>query len=207
MLRRIFVIPVCAVMSVASFSKVDAQSDSAKSWIPSFVGGDLFFSGEIFGIHLLDHSGYLTTAGGIGAELRLRDLFCGALIGNRGDEGLPDFSPAGTFSFYSLYAGVAFKGYRVEIGEIHGDNASWIASDPHKGYTVAFIGASRRWGDVIFFEPSVKLIFPVVANSDHYMRYFSDPSFPPIEYAPFTEFYHIRDLFFGFSLKAGVGFN
>lgn len=180
-----------------------APDTSAFKW-PSFIGGDLFLGGELYGLHL-SGVGSLTAGTAIGAELRIHPLFVGATAGFCGDEGIPYIHTfdkqvhQGTFSFYSLYAGVIIGTYRADIGEIYGDNSAWTTHTPDVNYTVGYLGISKRWCDIIFVEPEVKVMFPIVAHYSLVQNY--------IEFTPVTQHYHLRDLFFAIGVKVGIGFN
>ena len=219
MRHRIFLLSVF-VISLSNIGKATAQdgashfaNDSSKfSWpsIPSFIGGDLFLSGEIYGLHL-SGAGSLTAGAGPGAEIRIHPAFIGAAVGFCGDEGIPYLhainrqnSSVGhyptTYSFYLVYAGVVINEYRLAIGAVHGDNTLWVTKTPEMNYTTTFMGISRRCGHIFFFEPEVKVMFPVVA---HY-------SLLPLQsnmYTPITARFSLRDLYFAFSVKLGIGFN
>ncbi|MCL5266517.1 MAG: hypothetical protein M1469_00240 [Bacteroidetes bacterium] len=153
--------------------------------------------------------GSLTAVAGPGVELRFRPVFVGATAGFCGNEGIPqihtfdsEITHRGTFSYYSFFAGLIIKNYRLEVGELHGDNALWVTMTPKVDYSTAFAGISRRWGHVAFFEPGIKNVLPVVAHS-----VMATPVSGGYDFSPITVHYRLRDLFFAFSLKLGIGFN
>ena len=187
----------------------DSQTDTAHyefidtnyvnfKWWPSFIGGDLFLSGEIYGLHL-SGIGSLTAGAGPGAEVRIRPFFIGGSVGVCGDEGIRYLHPSGTFNFYSLYAGVIFDNYRAEIGEVHGDNSGWGSHTPRLDYTSGFVGVSKRWGEIFFVEPGIRIMLPIVSH------YYLMPRF--LEFVPTTGHYGLADLYVSFDVKVGIGFN
>ena len=182
------------------FAPADSGTYSWK-WMTKHVGGDLFLSAEIYGLHLTG-VGSLTNGAGVGAEVRVHPLFLGAVVGICGDEGIPYIPHSGIYSFYSLYVGITLHNYRAELGEIQGDSRGWVG--PQSGvvsYTSGFLGISKRWSGIFFFEPEVKIMFPIVADG------YVGERFPPDEWVRFREHYQPHDLFFALSVKVGVGFN
>lgn len=205
--------------------KALAQSDSARvvardsitygweqiaagwKWVSKHVGGDLFLSYEIYGLHL-SGIGSLTRGYGPGAELRISPLFIGGIVGICGDEGISPIHElyvqrahqfGGYYFFSSLYAGIIVSNCRMEIGGVYGDSRDWVSRGPGENYTAGFFGVSKRWGDLLFVEPEAKIMFPIVAH------YAVTPDGESWWY--FSEKYHLRDLFFAISLKAGIGVN
>lgn len=165
------------------------------NWVSKHVGGDLFISYEMYGLHL-SGVGSLTRGYGPGAEIRVRPVFLGAFVGFCDDEGISGLY--GTFSFAELYAGTYVRGYRAEIGEVLGDNYLWTDNAvPRSTYSSAFLGVSKRLGNILFVEPGIKVMFPTVAR--YKIIYYGETSV--------TEHYHLRDLFFAFNLKVGIGVN
>ncbi len=104
----------------AHYAFIDTNRINFKWW-PSSFGADLFLSGEFYGFHL-GEKGAVTSVAGPGLEIRIRPFLVGVMVGFRGSEGIPDF-PYGTYSFSSLHAGVTVHDYRIEIGQIYGDNS------------------------------------------------------------------------------------
>lgn len=181
------------------FPLSDSGTYSSWKWVSEHVGGDFFLSSEIYGLHL-SGVGSLTRGLGPGAEIRIRPVFLGAVVGYCGDEGIRGLN--GTFSFAAFYAGVNVRGYHAEIGEVLGDNNDWTSlAVPRSTYSSAFLGVSKRLGDILFVEPGIEVMLPVVA---HYwlINYNVAPNEIHV-----TEHYRLRDLFFAFSLKLGIGFN
>lgn len=210
-----WILTLAAVVSLplVSISAV-AQSDSGRvavrdsitygweeitagwKWVSKNMGGDLFLSGETYGLHLSgDRSG--TSGFGYGFELRFRTVLLGAILGICGNEGIHTLQRS-NFSFSSLYVGMSMNGFRMELGEIYGDNNSWLdMSTAHQTYMSAFVGVSKWIGEVLFVEPTITLMFPVFT---HYLDWpYPVGSMPPIEH------YHFRDLFFSAGLKLGIG--
>jgi len=138
----------------------------------------------------------LTGGGGIGAELRFRPVFAGAVVSVSSHEMRP--RPSGPFTNLSFYAGAMINDYRVEIGEIHG---TYLAGNdqgsPGVGYDTYFAGLSRRYGSNSFIEPEVKLMFPVSAG--YYI--IGPPSYNVLK----IEHYNLSDLFISFTVKVGLG--
>ncbi len=180
-------------------SKVASPKENASpkdDWV-SHIGGDLFVTDELYGLHLTG-AGSLTTGAGPGAEVRYRPIIVGAFTGFCGDEGIPGLH--GVFSFLAIYAGTQVGEYRVEIGEIFGDNNLWTdMNTPHATYGSAFVGLSRRFGRIFFLEPDVKLVLPVVA---HYWV-----GTNRFDFVPAVAHYGLADLFLSVGLKLGVGIN
>ncbi len=177
----------------AHYQFIDTNYANFKWW-PSFIGGDLFLSGDIYWLHLRD-IGSMTTGVGVGAEVRVWRVLAGAVIGFGGNEGIP-YVPepqAIFFSFHSYYGGVVLGDYRAEIGEIYGNDPGYT------DYRSAFIGVSRKFSDVFFFEPGLKVMFPIVAD------YHIEPGFG--QSVPVTRHYQLRDIFIALSVRVGIGFN
>ncbi len=208
MLTLSVVFPLCA-------GNVRAQSDTSRvapkdsitygweqittgwNWISKQVGGDLFITYEIYGFNLNTFSPP-TSGGGPGIEIRVRPVFVGSYVGFCGNEGIQ--GPWGMFSFAAFYGGAIVHGYRLEVGEVLGDNTAWTEMEvPHQTYTSAFIGVSRRIGSYFFLEPDVKLMLPIVS---HYSTGNTLEGF-----VPGVGHYHLRDLFFSIGLKLGIGAN
>ncbi len=171
------------------------------SWWPSSIGGDLFLSAGFYGLHLTG-VGSLTNDVGLGGEARVYSFVLGGMYGISGDEGIHPIPPSGIFSFYSLYAGVIVGSYRCEIGETHADSQGWIDEQSgNASYSSGFLGISRRWGRAFFFETGAKVVLPLAS-----MGYVGS-RFPPEQWFHFREHYRLQDLFFGLSVKVGIGIN
>lgn len=166
---------------------------------PPCIGGDLFLAGDFYGLHLSGR-GSLTYGEGLGTEIRVRPLFGGVVAGLSGDEGLFHVhSSPPTFFFLSLYAGVTVHDFRAEIGETSASDSWFAGNGIADSYEAGFLGVSKRWSDIVFVEPGFKIVFPIGA------RFAEEPQFG--EFVPVTRHFHLGDLFFAFSVKAGIGFN
>ncbi|MFZ1081477.1 MAG: hypothetical protein WAO19_06075 [Candidatus Kryptoniota bacterium] len=173
--------------------------DSTTFNLTSILGGDLFLTGEAYALHFGPVGFFsLTAGGGLGIEMRLRPVFVGFVVSASSHEIRPD--PSGPFFNTSLYGGAIIQNYRLEIGEMHGDTFMGDPLAPNVSYTTYFLGLSKRFGSAFFAEPEIKVMFPIVAG---YYQYG-----PPDYYDHVvTEHYGIRDLFFAFGLKLGIGFD
>jgi hypothetical protein len=188
-----------------------AQGKATPAWpdtntfnLTSIMGGDLFLSGDAFLLHASTIQS-LTDAFGLGAELRFRPVFFGAVVGGCGDEGIPNMHAADiqtkntSFLFLGLYAGAIVGKYKFEIGRTFAGN---IGSNPHGtfvNYTSIFLGIGKRFGTDAFIEPQVKISFPIVGC---YQRLDQRNNFYGV-----TEYYHMNDFCIALSLKVGVGFD
>ena len=130
--------------------------------------------------------------------MRLRPVLVGFVATVSSHEMRPN--PSGPFFNTSFYGGVIIEEYRLEIGEIHGATFMNDPLAPEVSSTACFLGVSKKYGSNFFAEPELKVMFPVVAG---YYQY------GPPDYRThiITEHYGIRDLFFAFGLKVGIGFN
>ncbi len=178
---------------------------SIADFFANHIGADLFATGEYYGFHLGGPSS-TTMGGGPGIELRYHPVFLGIIAGVCGDEGIPglyqsDNTEGGTrtYSYTSIYGGISIDGVRFGAGVINASNSMWVTNNPSSRYTSAFLEVSRRIGGLLFIQPQVKVIYPVVAHL--YEGYHSGPL------VPVTQHYHLRDLYFAVGLKLGIGVN
>ncbi|MCL5266873.1 MAG: hypothetical protein M1469_02070 [Bacteroidetes bacterium] len=204
---------ILAVVGVTSFffvcNSALAQTDTARvvpedsiaygwNYISKHIGGDLFVEGDAYWLHF-GRVGFfsLTGGGGIGAELRFRPAFAGAVASVSSREMRP--RPSGPFGNASLYAGAIIGDYRVEIGEIRGGTIFGDQGAPDVGFRTYFAGVSKRFGSNFFVEPDIRLMFPFDAG--YYVvgpRGHNDV---------IIERYNLSDLFLSFTVKVGVGFD
>ncbi len=183
-----------------------APSDTGSynfNWFTSRVGGDLFATIEAYSFHF-SRVGFFSITGayGLGAEFRFRPLFIGGMIGGSGNEIRPQPSD---FFLSSLYAGVIIDKYRFEVGKMYGETI-WMDQDspPFAVYKTYYVGVGRRYGSGWFIEPEIRLMIPKFAT--YYLPGSENYSFPgSIPLA--SDHYGLRDLFFAFSVRVGVGFN
>ncbi len=173
-------------------------------WVSKHMGADVFLTGEYFGLHLDGPTG-AASDGGVGIEVRVHPFSLGYIIGFCGKEGIPgvrklDEQQGGIwdFTYRTIYVGVTVGKYRLEAGETNADNSWSVSNSPSSSYTSAFLGMSRRVGGMLFFEPELKIMYPVVS---HYWNTASSP------FIPVTEHYGLHDLFFAIGLKLGIGIN
>ncbi|MFZ1081053.1 MAG: hypothetical protein WAO19_03920 [Candidatus Kryptoniota bacterium] len=165
---------------------------SAFKW-PSFIGGDLFLGGELLGVHFdAENAGTFGFMGfGAGGEVRVRPVFLGTMVGAIVRE------DGATYDCTSIYGGLLIDRYRLEIGGTHAQETEGLIDK----YNSLFLGASGRFGGIVFIEPEIKIVFPI----DGTFFISSGGSYPAA--AVVTRYFHLRDMFFGIGLKAGVGFN
>ncbi|MCL5266484.1 MAG: hypothetical protein M1469_00075 [Bacteroidetes bacterium] len=174
--------------------------------ISQYVGGDLFVQGEAYSFHF-SRVGFFSSSGGagLGAEFRVAPVFIGGVIGTSNNE-IPRL-PSGFYSS-SLYAGFTIDGWRIELGKVYGETSSWSTHPPPLAvYKSYFAGIGRRYGAGFFFEPEIKLMFPVVAT------YYYNKNEPGIAYMyPYDhtalglDNCGLRDLFFALTVRVGIGF-
>ncbi len=64
---------------------------------------------------------------------------------------------------------------------------------------VDYLGVSKRWADVVFFEPGIKIMLPVVTHSE----------LEPLstEFIPVTSRYRLKDIYLSLDVKFGFGFD
>ncbi len=172
------------------------QLSSAWRWMSKYVGGDLFLAPGYYRLHLTGGDPLIWDLGP-GAELRIHPVFVGGEAGWCGNDGIPSLD-----MYSSFYLGVMAKQWRIELGQInatgHDDKGNETGA-----YVADFLGVGRRFGRGLFFEPEVKIMYPIVSHSWNYA---------PGNYANgssgvTTQEYHLRDLYFSLSLKLGFGFN
>lgn len=172
------------------------QLSTAWRWVSKHVGGDLFLNPEYYGLHVAG-GGPLTWDVGPGAELRIRPIFVGCIAGWCGNDGIPSLD-----TYSSFYLGMMVREWRIELGQIgaagHDDKGETIGA-----YVADFFGVSRRFGRGFFFEPEVKIVYPIVS---HYWNYLPG-NYTNGSSGYFTQQYHPRDLYFAIGLKLGLGVN
>jgi len=204
MVHRIYLLLII-VAYLSGAKNVAAQDSTSHSgydttsfnW-PSDLGGDLFLHYEIYGFHLKG-VGSLTSAEYLGVEVRFRPLFVGGMVGLSGDQGIRYVHPSRSlFSAYSFYAGVFFDDYRAEIGGTRGSD-NWFVDNSPKDYTVGFLGISKRWSDIVFVEPEIKIMLPITAHYD------LEPEYG--QFITVTQHYSLKDLYFAIGVKVGIGYN
>lgn len=178
---------------------------SVADFFANHIGADLFATGEYYGFHLGGPSS-TTMGGGPGIELRYHPVFLGFIAGVCGDEGIPglhesDNAEGGTktYSFTSVYGGVSIDSLRIGVGVINAGNSMWVTNNPSSSYTSAYFEVSRRIGGLLFIQPQVKVLYPVVAH-------FYDGNRFGLA-VPVTRHYHFGDLYFAIGLKLGIGVN
>lgn len=180
---------------------IDSESSEARffdfGWWPSFLGGDLFLTTDVFVLHVSGR-GSLTSAQGIGAEIRVGPVFLGEIVGFSDNDGLW-VGGAVNWKYESVYCGVLIDKWRVDFS---GTRAGDYGIDEGEGFVTTSCDVSRRYGKVFFIEPTIRVMFPIAS---HYLPLVSNPlgPAPPLV----TAHYHLRDLFFGVSIKVGIGFN
>lgn len=168
-------------------------------WWPPFVGADVFLSLDIFGLHFNSSSG-VGLGVGIGGEVRARPLFVGAVItGLSNNEGILSGDGTPDYLFTSFYGGTYIGKYRMEIGGIHGWGQGIGSGTTH--YTSLFVGVSRRYAQILLFQPEVRVMFPIAGTFITNVSRFGPPATIVSEHS------HLRDLFFGLGLKVGIGYN
>lgn len=188
-------------------SDVLATRDSSSNdleWVATHFGGDLFVEGGFYGFHLRGSSS--TGSGfGPGIELRIHPIFVGFSVGLCGDEGIPGLESfnnggggASSFTYTSIYVGAMVDSFRIEMGKIDGNNSISTVNGNPAGYTAAFLGVSRRLGGVFFFQPELKIMYPLVAN------YWTSSHANAVRV---SQHYDVRDLYFGIGVRVGLGFN
>ncbi len=185
----------------AHYAFIDTNRINFKWW-PSFLGADLFVDPEFYGIHLTSTPQLGLDLFNVGVEIRVHRVFVDYEfdVGGNYYMILEALSPRILFSYSnSISAGVVFHADRLEAGILHGGTGVWWDQDtPPNNFTAAFLGAGTRYGHVFFVEPELKVMFPLSFHHDHG---------PFAGDNPYTERYHPWDLFFGLSVKLGIGFN
>ncbi len=163
------------------------------------LGADLFLSLDVFGLHFNSNS----TGGfgiGMGGEVRVKPVFMGGIITGLSDnEGILSADGTTDYRFISLYGGTWIGKYRIEIGGIHGWGQGNGSGSTH--YTSLFVGVNRRFGGIFLFEPEIKILLPIDGTFITQSYKFGPPA------TIVTEHSHLRDLFFGLSIKIGLGYN
>jgi len=193
------------VESVLNISNATAQDSTGRSVLDTasfkwhsnlLLGADIFLTGDI-SFPLRER--YFTSGRfGWGAEIRVNRLFMGAVVrGISDDAGLANTDHY--YDYVSIYGGALINKFRIEVGGI------WTLNTVRSsfGYSLLFLGVNRRFGEIVFIEPDLRIIFPIVSR----LNYWVDNTYWPQEYYEATEYYHLRDLFFGLSLKFGIGIN
>ena len=181
----------------AHYQFIDTNYVNFKWW-PSFVGGDLFMDLGVYGLNL-SKPGQVAVEEGFGAEIRVRPIFFGGMVGFSGDPGIRYVSyPRNFFLFYSIYVGVITDQYRFEVGETYG-YSDWATHSLGMNYTSGYLGIGKRWSNIVFFEPEFRINFPIVSH------YSLEPSYS--QFIPMTGHYGLRDLYFSINAKFGIGFN
>ena len=178
----------------AHYAFIDTNYFNFKWW-PSFVGGDLFLTGDFYTLHLSGPSS-LMVAGGIGAELRVKPLFVGYEVSLSECDGLSGL-PLGPFASFSFYGGAMVGQYKIDCGQLYANNYD---SKFRAEFTCDFFGVSRKYGEMWFVEPGIKLMFPTVS---HYPVWRYNDPWP----YPTTKYFHIYDLFVSLSVRVGIGGN
>jgi len=177
-----------------STSQSTPDTASFKMHLP--LGWDIFLTSD-FSFPVNRHD-YTSIRGGYGIELRVYRGFLGLVRGIGDDGGLT--SEDIFLNYISIYGGMSiYKYYRFEVGGI------WATDNYSVNYTFFFLGASGRYASIVFIEPEFRIMFPLSSTLPYPSPSNSYQWPPEIIYA--TRHYGFRDLFFGFSLKAGLGYN
>lgn len=181
----------------AHYQFIDTNYVNFKWW-PSFVGGDIFLAVDAFGLHLSNPTP-MTSAVGLGAEVRVGPCFLGVSRGISENDGLSSGLEL-YYDYVSAYGGASVGNYRIETG------GAWTLNTAHSsfGYTILFLGVNRRFGGIVFLEPEIRIMLPVVSRLSYII---DNDGYGPPDYYEATKHYHFRDMFFAFSVKVGFGFN
>ncbi len=174
------------------------------NWWPSSVGADIFVGPGLYALHLSSGFSYHLATPDLwnaGIEIRVHPVFLDYVVGLGGDDGVPfhgpPYAPPGPYNLASIYGGITLNKYRAEAGVLNGNTHGQVDQDtPNFTYTAVFLGVSRRYGQYVFVEPDLRIVFPIAVHSG------SQTGLPPL-----TEHYHLWDCFFGLHVKVGIGFN
>ena len=199
----LFFVFVMHLFSLGNAAAQDSTShvtvDTSRSQCHSLLGGDLFLIADIY--VPMRQQYYTSFKVGWGAEIRVAPVFLGAVLGISDNGGLSSYGDT-YFDYLSVYAGTSIYKYRVEIGGAWTINTYRGPSD--ENYTFLFLGVNRRYGEIAFIEPEIRIMFPVSSRLTYPAN--NANLFPP-EYYEATKHYNLRDLFLGISVKFGIGYN
>lgn len=204
MIHRVF-LPFAFFVCLVSVERASAQEAVATSHsdydttalkVHTPLGWDLFFNLNLFGLHFDPNAATLGEEIGIGAELRVSPFFLGAIAGISDNEGMWQ-DDAQYYRCLSIYGGAVIGKYRLEIGGAHG----WAANGDN--YASVFLGGSRKYGDIFFVEPEIRIVYPVAGTFSYELNYWHYP--PP--FVTVSPNFSIRDIFFGLGVKLGIGYN
>ncbi|MFZ1081304.1 MAG: hypothetical protein WAO19_05190 [Candidatus Kryptoniota bacterium] len=168
------------------------------------LGGSLTFNIDIDGPHFNPNSAVFGGGVGIGGEVHVKPLFVVGIVMGLGDnEGIIGYDPTTPYLFSTLYGGTWIGKYQIVAGEINGVGDGGVG---YTRYTSLFVGANRKDVKIFFFEPEIRVMFPISGS------FVTGPASYKFEVGPseerdITEHSHLRDLFFGLTLKVGIGVN
>jgi hypothetical protein len=225
MKHKVLLLPVLIVClsKVETVAAQDSTGHSASSIsfceTPLVLGGDLFTSIDAFAFHFNAETVPFTAALGFGVEVRVNTLFLGGMLSVSSNEGIVRNDLEDVYPATSVYGGMMIGKYRLEVGEIH----AWVEDSSIPRYTSIFVGASRRFGGIFMFEPEVRVVFPVNGTfvteatggrppaTNMEQRHVSEILKTSVMVWPpptiVEQRLHFRDIFFGFGVKLGIGYN